>query len=111
MKACLVDKDALEWPLANCALTAAGAAKDDAYYNSQIKPRAYETCFRVAAQNCSSGIDVVIVAPFTSHVKDATFLETLSNRFGARVALLWVFADPEVLGGASGLEMPTRTRL
>ena len=67
MAACLVDKDALsEWPLANCALTAAGAAKDDAYYDATIKPQAYETCFRVAEQNCSSGINVVIVAPFTS---------------------------------------------
>ena len=39
----------------------------------------------------------MVVAPFTSHVKDSTFLETLSKRFGARAALLWVFADPEVL--------------
>ena len=97
LKAALIDKDALEWPLANCALKAAGAAKDDAYYNSTIKPSAYETCFRVAAQNCAAGIDVVMVAPFTSYVRDATFLETLSKRFGARVALLWVFADAEVL--------------
>ena len=97
LKAALIDKDALEWPLANCALTAAGAAKDDAYYNSTIKPSAYETCLRVAAQNCAAGIDVVMVAPFTSYVKDATFLATLSNRFGARVALLWVVADPEAL--------------
>jgi sugar/nucleoside kinase (ribokinase family)/predicted kinase len=97
LKAALIDKDALEWPLANCALVAAGAAKDDAYYNSTVKPSAYETCFRVAAENCAAGIDVVMVAPFTSYVKDATFLATLARRFGARVALLWVFADPEAL--------------
>ena len=30
-------------------------------------------------------------------MKDATFLEALSNRFGARVTLLWVVADPEAL--------------
>ena len=66
MRAALVDKDALEWPLANAALAAAGAEKDGAYYNDALKPAAYETCFRVAEQNAKAGLDVVVVAPFSS---------------------------------------------
>ena len=97
MRAALIDKDALEWPLARAALNAAGAAKDDAYYNSTVKPAAYETCFRVAEQNCRHGLDVVLVAPFTSHVRDAGFLADLEKRFEARVALVWVVAAPDVL--------------
>eukprot|EP00629_Pelagomonadales_sp_RCC1024_P005757 CAMPEP_0119281862 /NCGR_PEP_ID=MMETSP1329-20130426/25655_1 /TAXON_ID=114041 /ORGANISM="Genus nov. species nov., Strain RCC1024" /LENGTH=93 /DNA_ID=CAMNT_0007282501 /DNA_START=48 /DNA_END=326 /DNA_ORIENTATION=+ len=61
--AALVDKDTLEWPLANAALEAKGLPRDahDApYYGATLKPLAYETCFRVAEQQ---RCDTVIVAP------------------------------------------------
>jgi len=47
--AALVDKDTLEWPLANAALVAKGLphdAHDAPYYSATLKPLAYETCFR-----------------------------------------------------------------
>ena len=42
----IVDKDTLEWPLANCALSLGGLEKhahDSKTYIEQIKPATYET--------------------------------------------------------------------
>ena len=52
--AALVDKDTLEWPLANAALVAGGEAADAhdcELYTKTLKAAAYETCLRVAEQN------------------------------------------------------------
>ena len=99
--ACLVDKDTLEWPLANAALVAGGEAPDAhdcEFYAGTLKALAYETCFRVCEQNCKAGNDVVLVAPFTSHTKDPAWLQTLANRCGADAfGLAWVTAAPAVL--------------
>ena len=51
--ACLVDKDTLEWPLANAALAVAGVAPDShdcPLYVNTLKGAAYETMERVAEQ-------------------------------------------------------------
>ena len=55
--ACLVDKDTLEWPLANAALVAGGEAPDAhdcEFYAGTLKALAYETCFRACEQNCKA---------------------------------------------------------
>ena len=98
--AALVDKDTLEWPLANAALVAGGEAADAhdcELYTKTLKAAAYETCLRIAEQNCRCGVDVVLVAPFTSQCARAEWVEELERRFGADVALAWVTADPERL--------------
>ncbi|KAK7231078.1 protein kinase [Aureococcus anophagefferens] len=99
--ACLVDKDTLEWPLANAALVAGGEARDAHdcdFYAGTLKALAYETCFRACEQNCKAGNDVVLVAPFSTHAKDPAWLQTLANRCGADAfGLAWVTAAPAVL--------------
>ena len=105
--AALVDKDALEWPLANAALVAAGERADDHgcdFYKATLKACAYESCFRVAEQNARAGVDVVLVAPFSSYARDASWLDALRSRFGgASVALAWVTADAGVVAARRGV--------
>ena len=65
--ACLVDKDTLEWPLANAALAVAGVAPDShdcPLYVNTLKGAAYETMERVAEQQVRRRCaNVVMVAP------------------------------------------------
>jgi sugar/nucleoside kinase (ribokinase family)/predicted kinase len=97
----LVDKDTLEWPLANVALAQAGIPPDShetALYQTVIKAASYETMERVAEQNIAAGSSVVLVAPFSSHVLNPDWLSRLSVRLcGVPVHLLWVSASASKL--------------
>ena len=105
--ATLVDKDTLEWPLANAALVATGHVAHDhgcSFYTDVLKAAAYETMERVAEQAVkAAGAHVVLVAPFTSHSQDPTWLKRLQARLSPTdgplvdVALVWVTAAPAVL--------------
>jgi len=105
--ATLVDKDTLEWPLANAALVATGHAAHDhgcSLYTDVLKAAAYETMERVAEQAVkAAGANVVLVAPFTSHSQDPTWLKRLQTRLSpvngplVDVSLVWVTAAPDVL--------------
>ena len=101
LKAVLIDKDTLEWPLANAALVAAGLqahAHDSELYTKVLKHAAYETMERVAEQNATCGLPVVLVAPFSSHVKDKLWQSRLQARLGVeKVLVLWVTARHDVL--------------
>ena len=84
--ACLVDKDTLEWPLANAALAVAGVAPDShdcPLYVNTLKGAAYETMERVAEQQVKEArcANVVMVAPFSGHVKDPDWQPRLRRRF------------------------------
>lgn len=96
--AALVDKDTLEWPLVNAALKQAGIAPDAHFselYVNELKALSYETMERVAEQNARAGTTVVLVAPYTAHLQDASWPSRLSQRCaGAAVQVLWVVADP-----------------
>jgi predicted kinase len=99
--AALIDKDTLEWPLANACLANAGLqphALESELYTSVLKPAAYETMERMAEQNVAAGNSVVLVAPYTAHVQDNTWVQQLSERMrGAPVYLVWVTASAATL--------------
>ena len=98
--AALVDKDTIEWPLANAALELAGTAPDSPQselYTEVLKSRSYDTMERVCEQNIRAGNNVVLVAPFTSHMADKAWPDRLSARCaGALVSVIWVTASEEV---------------
>lgn len=101
LSATLIDKDTLEWPLCNAALAAGGLASfahESELYKTVLKHAAYETMERIAEQNTKVGGSVVLVAPFSSHVKDEQWQPTLQERLGVgRVLVLWVTARHDVL--------------
>ena len=115
-----MDKDTLEWPLANAALAVAGIPPDShdcSLYVDTLKKEAYETMERVAEQQVKEARcpNVIMVAPFSSHVKDPNWQSRLCRRFfgsetcsksggagstgsnGNRFDVLWLTASPEVL--------------
>lgn len=99
--AAIVDKDTLEWPLANAAMAAAGLdpfAHESELYKSVLKHAVYETMERVAEQNTRCRLPVVLVAPFSSHVKDPEWYSRLQARLGVhRLLVIWATARPDVL--------------
>ena len=101
LTATLIDKDTIEWPLCNAALAAGGLADyahESELYKTVLKHAAYETMERIAEQNTKLGGSVVLVAPFSSHVKDKTWQPALQARLGVdRVSVLWVTASHDVL--------------
>ena len=101
LRAVLIDKDTVEWPLANAALAAAGLepfAHGSELYTSVLKHAAYETMERIAAQNTACGLPVVLVAPFSSHVKEPEWQPRLQAKLGVqRLLVLWVTASHESL--------------
>lgn len=104
--AALIDKDTVEWPLANAALAQAGIAPDSHdcdLYKNVLKAASYETMERIAEQNVKSGVSAVLVAPYSSHVQDPTWLTRLSERCGgAPVHLVWITAAAETLYDRKG---------
>ena len=111
MKAALVDKDALEWPLANCALTAAGAAKDDAYYNATNKAARLRDVLpsgltKLLGRHRRRGRGALHVARQRCYFSRDSF-KTLRARAPRCSGFL---PTPRSWRGASGDETPTRTR-
>jgi len=113
-----VDKDTLEWPLANAALAVAGIPPDShdcSLYVDTLKKEAYETMERVAEQQVKEARcpNVIMVAPFSSHVKDPNWQSRLCRRFfGSETCWkYWIKRQPirraladGIAGGALGAE-------
>ena len=98
--ASLIDKDTIEWPLANAALELAGFPPDSPHselYTQVLKSRSYEMMERMCEHNTRAGNSVILVAPYTSHMADEAWPASLSARCaGAPVSVIWVTASEEV---------------
>jgi predicted kinase len=113
--AAYLDKDAMSARFVEAALVAAGYDPGDresnAYYRDQVLPLEYDSLLDVAGANLRIGRSVVIDAPFSPYLSDATFITSAAQRFDWPpvdvIEVIRVRVSPAVLQGrlrARGLE-------
>lgn len=102
--AAYLDKDAMSARFVEAALVAAGYEAGDReanpYYRDAILPLEYDSLLDVAGANLRIGRPVVIDAPFSPYLSDATFITTAARRFDwppVEVEVLLVRVSPTTL--------------
>jgi predicted kinase len=102
--AAYLDKDAMSARFVEAALASAGHDPGDReanpYYRENILPLEYDSLLDVAGANLRIGRPVVIDAPFSPYLSDATFITTAAKRFDwppVDVEVVRVHVSPEKL--------------
>jgi predicted kinase len=103
--AAYLDKDAMSSRFVEAALVAAGYDPGDresnAYYRDRVLPLEYDSLLDVTGANLRIGRSVVLDAPFSPYLADATFITSAARRFGWPpidvIEVVRVRVSPEVL--------------
>ena len=103
--AAYLDKDAMSSRFVEAALVAAGYDPGDresnAYYRDRVLPLEYDSLLDVTGANLRIGRSVVIDAPFSPYLSDATFITSAARRFDWPpvdvIEVIRVRVSPEVL--------------
>lgn len=97
----VLDKDTLFSGFVAEVLSAYGrdhGEREGAWYDAHVKVHEYSGMAATAAQVRAHGCPVVLVAPYTSQIRDAVAWRALVDAVGGEpVRLLWVRADAETL--------------
>ena len=98
LKACLLDSDTVTEPVVRAGMAFGGADPDDRdseVYREAFRFPVYD-CLYAAAEENLPHVDVVLVGPFTSEIRDPGWLDDLRARFGGEVEVVFVTCDEEV---------------
>lgn len=96
----LVDKDSTTQPVVETALRSAGESPNDResnFYRSALRPAEYQALWDTAYENAVCGNSVIMVAPFTTELRDPVWCEHSAAAFGevgATAHAVWVRCDP-----------------
>lgn len=86
LRAAYIDKDTVATGFTEALLAAAGTdpheRDNNAYYQAHVMDLEYETILRIAADNLSLGMSVVLDAPFGRYLKREDFILQARDRFG-----------------------------
>ncbi len=97
----LLDKDTLFDGLAGAVLAAAGRSQDERegpWYDEHVKVHEYGAMAAAAREIRAAGCPVVLVAPYTTQIRDAGRWSAWSGELGGDpVQLVWVRCDPDTL--------------
>lgn len=98
LKACLLDSDTATEPVVRAGMSFGGSDPDDRdseTYRIAFRNPVYECLLNTAAENLPH-LDVVLVGPFTTEIRDPTWAESLRQRFGVGVEVIFVICDEAV---------------
>jgi predicted kinase len=93
--ACFLDSDTVTEPVVRAGMTLGKLDpedRDSAAYRSVFRNPVYECLFAVAAENLPH-LDVIIVGPFTSEIRDPSFPVQLAERCGGVVKVTFLTCD------------------
>jgi len=96
-RAALIDIDTCTERLAKLVLVGHGLDpedRDSAAYKGLLRNPVYETLFDIAVENLAH-VPCVIVGPFTSERREATWPDRLRARLGGPVSIVVVYCDLE----------------
>ncbi len=95
--ACLLDSDTLTEPVVRAGMELGGEDPDDRdseTYRRAFRDPVYECLFATAAENLPH-LDVVLVGPFTSEIRNPVWPGQLEKRFGVEIGIIFVTCDEE----------------
>jgi hypothetical protein len=84
----LVDKDSTTQPVVETALRSAGESPNDRkgnFYRSALPPAEYQALWDTTYENVTCGNSAIMVAPFTSELRDPPGASTLQQNSGKSV--------------------------
>lgn len=90
--ACFLDSDTVTEPVVRAGMELGGEDPDDRdspVYRRAFRNPVYECLFATAAENLLH-VDVVMVGPFTSEIRNPEWPEMLRKRFGVEVEVVFV---------------------
>lgn len=102
-RAALLDKDTLATGFSEALLVALGSNPDDREshtYLTCVRPLEYAQLEAAAVDVLSSGVSVVLSAPFGVELRDVTWFNAFRYRMGslnASVSVIWVSTSPDVM--------------
>ena len=98
LKACLLDSDTATEPVVRAGMAFGGEDPDDRdsrIYRESFRLSVYECLYATAAENLPH-VDVVLVGPFTTEIRDPEWLMNLEAKFGVEVRVIFVTCDEEL---------------
>ena len=93
--ACLLDSDTVTEPVVRAGMVLGGLDPDDRDsqdYRAAFREPVYDCLFASAAENLPH-IDVILVGPFTSEIRNPGWRDELSERFQTSVRVIFVTCD------------------
>ena len=93
--ACFLDSDTVTEPVVRAGLVLAGLDpndRDSPDYKAAFRAPVYDCLFATAAENLPQ-IDVVLVGPFTSEIRDPGWRDGLEERFKTSVQVIFLSCD------------------
>jgi predicted kinase len=96
-QACFLDSDTVTEPVVRAGLSFGGGDPDDrdsATYRRAFRDPVYECLLATAAENLPH-VDVVIVGPFTSEIRDPEWAGQLVERLSVEVKVIFLICDEE----------------
>lgn len=99
--ACFLDSDTVTEPVVRAGMQLGGedpADRDSPAYRVAFRDAVYECLFATAVENLPQ-VDVVMVGPFTSEIRDPGFPDQLAARFGVAIKVIFVTCDETVRKG------------
>ena len=94
-KACFLDSDTVTEPVVRAGMALGGYDPDDRdslVYRRAFRDAVYECLFATAAENLPE-VEVVMVGPFSSEIRDPNFLSDLKKRFQVEVKVIFLTCD------------------
>lgn len=90
--ACLLDSDSVSEPVVRAGMELGGEDPDDRdspVYRKAFRFPVYECLYATAAENLRH-VDVVMVGPFTTEIRNSEWPDELRKRFGVGVEVVFV---------------------
>ena len=98
LKACLLDSDTATEPVVKAGMAFGGEDandRDSQVYRDIFRLPVYECLYATALENLRH-VDVILVGPFTSEIRDEKWLAALGEKFRVEVEVIFVTCDEEV---------------
>ncbi|MGC6564424.1 MAG: AAA family ATPase [Akkermansiaceae bacterium] len=97
-KACFLDSDTVTEPVVRAGMALGGEDpkdRDSSAYRKAFRLPVYQCLYDVARENLPH-VDVVMVGPFTTEIRDPGWLDNLHREFRCEVEVVFVTCDEEV---------------